>query len=125
MVISPVVYVSPSGTSGMMAAMNGAVNFSTNDGWIPEFAKHGHNSYIVPLADERQAQEFVDEFDRENLMNVLENEILPTYYDNHKQWLAVVKNGMQEVAPFFDSNRMADDYYKKLYGAGVKAVGSR
>lgn len=113
-----------SGTSGMTAAMNGSVNLSTMDGWIPEFAEHGHNCYVVPEVDQAQAQEFVDEFDRKNLMDVLENEILPTYYDQHKQWLAVVKNSMREVVPFFDSDRMADDYYKKLYGAGVKAVGS-
>ena len=40
-----------SGTSGMTAAMNGSVNLSTDDGWIPEFAKHGKNSYVIPAAD--------------------------------------------------------------------------
>src|SRR6185503_3233274 len=40
-----------SGTSGMTAAMNGAVNFSTNDGWIPEFMKHAVNGFVVPMAD--------------------------------------------------------------------------
>ena len=62
----------------------------------------------------------VDEFDRKNLMDVLQNEILPTYYDNHKKWIDIVKNGIKEVVPFFDSDRMAHDYYQKLYGAGVK-----
>ena len=109
-----------SGTSGMTAAMNGSVNLSTMDGWIPEFAKHGHNCYIVPEADRDLPQEMVDEFDRINLMDVLENEILPTYYDNHAKWLEVVKNGIKEVVPYFDADRMADEYYKKLYGAGVK-----
>ena len=61
----------------------------------------------------------VDEFDRENLMNVLENEILPTYYDKPKSWYKIVKNGIKEVVPFFDSDRMADDYYQVLYGAKV------
>ncbi|MEO1257691.1 MAG: alpha-glucan family phosphorylase [Bacteroidota bacterium] len=111
-----------SGTSGMTAAMNGCVNLSTLDGWIPEFAKHGHNCFTVPLADKSQPLEMVDEFDRRNLMDVLQNEILPTYYDNHKKWIEIMKNGMKEVAPFFDSDRMADDYYQKLYGAGVKAT---
>lgn len=114
-----------SGTSGMTAAMNGSVNLSTLDGWIPEFATHGHNCYIVPEADRSQPQEMVDEFDRNNLMDVLENEILPTYYDNHSQWLTVVKNGIKEVIPFFDADRMADDYYKKLYSIGVKAPASK
>lgn len=111
-----------SGTSGMTAAMNGSVNLSTLDGWIPEFAKHGHNCYIVPEADRSQPHEMVDEFDRNNLMDVLENEILPTYYDDQEKWISVVKNGMKDVTPFFDADRMADDYYKKLYGAGVKAA---
>ena len=111
-----------SGTSGMTAAMNGSVNLSTLDGWIPEFAKHGHNCFTVPLAGSDQPQDWVDEFDRDNLMNVLENEILPTYYNDHASWLAVVKNGMKEVAPFFDADRMADDYYRKLYGAEVKEM---
>ena len=109
-----------SGTSGMTAAMNGCVNLSTLDGWIPEFAKHGHNCFTVPLAGKEQPQEMVDEFDRRNLMDVLQNEILPTYYNNHKKWIGIMKNSMKEVVPFFDSDRMADDYYRKLYGAGVR-----
>lgn len=110
-----------SGTSGMTAAMNGSVNLSTLDGWIPEFANHAHNCYVVPEADRSQPHEFVDEFDRQNLMDVLENEILETYYNDRSQWLSVVKNGMREVVPFFDADRMADDYYRKLYAAGVPA----
>ncbi|HFA49822.1 MAG TPA: alpha-glucan family phosphorylase [Bacteroidetes bacterium] len=111
-----------SGTSGMTAAMNGSVNLSTMDGWIPEFARHGHNCFVVPVADNGQPQEMVDEFDRQNLMDVLENEILPTYYDDRKAWLAIVKNGIKEVAPFFDADRMADDYYKKMYRTGVRKM---
>ncbi len=111
-----------SGTSGMTAAMNGSVNLSTMDGWIPEFASHGHNCFVVPEADQSQPNEIQDEFDRQNIMDVLEHEILPTYYDNHGRWIAIVKNGIREVVPFFDSDRMADDYYVKLYGAGVKEM---
>lgn len=103
-----------SGTSGMTAAMNASVNLSTLDGWIPEFARHQHNSFVVPLAPFEDHQS-VDEFDRQNLMDVLENEMLPIYYDNYSQWLEIVKNSMREVLPFFDADRMADEYYKKLY----------
>lgn len=111
-----------SGTSGMTAAMNGSVNLSTYDGWIPEFANHGHNAFIVPKADLSWSEEAQDEFDRLNLMNVLENEILPTYYDQPKQWLDIVRNSMKESAALFDSDRMADEYYTQLYGAGVKKM---
>jgi glycogen phosphorylase len=109
-----------SGTSGMTAAMNASVNLSTLDGWIPEFASHGHNAFVVPETDPSQPEEFRDEFDRVNLLNTLENEILPTYYDEPERWLAIVKNSMTEIAPFFDSDRMADEYYRKLYGVTVK-----
>ncbi|MCB0522870.1 MAG: alpha-glucan family phosphorylase [Lewinellaceae bacterium] len=108
-----------SGTSGMTAAMNASVNLSTLDGWIPEFAKPGHNAFTVPLADDHMPDEVQDEFDRHNLMDMLENEILPTYYDKPDRWLAIVQNSMKEVVKFFDSDRMADEYYKKLYGARV------
>ncbi len=108
-----------SGTSGMTAAINGSVNLSTLDGWIPEFASHGHNAFIVEEVNQSWSDEQQDDFDRRNLMNVLQNEILPTYYDKTKRWLAIVKNGVKEVNPFFDSDRMADEYYRKMYGARV------
>ncbi len=104
-----------SGTSGMTAAMNACLNLSTLDGWIPEFASHGHNCFIVPKADLTWPESTQDEFDRKNLMAVLEKEILPTYYDKPKRWYDIAMNGMREVVPFFDSDRMADEYYKKLY----------
>jgi starch phosphorylase len=111
-----------SGTSGMTAAMNASVNLSTLDGWIPEFAKHLHNCFIVPLADPDAPEFFQDEFDRENLMDMLEDVILPLYYDEPAKWLSIVKNSMREVATFFDSDRMADEYYKKMYSAKVESL---
>ncbi len=104
-----------SGTSGMTAAMNGAVNFSTDDGWMPEFAKHGHNSYIIPPADLSTSNEAQDDHDYKHLMSILEGEILPTFYDKPKKWLEIAKNSMRDVVPFFESDRMADEYYEKMY----------
>ena len=105
-----------SGTSGMTAAMNGAVNFSTNDGWIPEFINHGNNGFVVPPADymNMHVQE-LDEYDLNKIYEILENEILPLYYDNHDTWRQVVKNGMRDVQFQFASDRMADEYYQVLY----------
>ncbi len=105
-----------SGTSGMTAAMNGAVNFSTNDGWIPEFIHHGNNGFVVPPADylNMHVQE-QDEYDLNKIYGILENEILPLYYDNHETWRQVVKNGMRDVQFQFDSNRMVNEYYEILY----------
>ncbi|MEM9916553.1 MAG: alpha-glucan family phosphorylase, partial [Bacteroidota bacterium] len=111
-----------SGTSGMTAAMNASVNFSTFDGWVPEFSNHGHNAYVVPEADSSRPHHEVDQLDLTNLLDVLENEIIPTYYDKPKKWLEIVKNSMREVVPFFDSDRMAGEYYTKLYQQVPKVV---
>jgi glycogen phosphorylase len=105
-----------SGTSGMTAAMNGAVNVSTDDGWIPEFAKHGINSYVVPKADYAKMHTHEqDEYDLNKVYEILENEIIPTYYDNKNKWREVVKQGMIDVRYEFDSNRMAREYYEIMY----------
>ncbi|WP_153801133.1 alpha-glucan family phosphorylase [Foetidibacter luteolus] len=105
-----------SGTSGMTAAMNGAVNFSTDDGWIPEFINHGYNGFVVPKADyARMNTQEQDEYDLNKLYEILEDQILPLYYDNYDTWRQVTKNGMRDVRFQFESNRMAHEYYELLY----------
>ena len=105
-----------SGTSGMTAAMNGAVNFSTNDGWIPEFIDHGHNGFVVPMADYKNTSiKEQDDHDLEYLYDILEKEILPFYYDDKDAWREIVQNGMRDVRFQFDSNRMVTEYYEKMY----------
>lgn len=105
-----------SGTSGMTAAMCGSVNLSTDDGWIPEFAKNGINAFVTPLADYDNSSVYdQDNFDLENLYNVLENEILPTYYDNPDRWRKIQQTAMDDVKVKFNSDRMADEYYKQIY----------
>ncbi|MDQ4139889.1 MAG: alpha-glucan family phosphorylase [Bacteroidota bacterium] len=106
-----------SGTSGMTAAMNGGLNFSIPDGWIPEFAKHEHNSFQVPGAGPEMSEFEMDEFDHNNIMDMLENVILPMYYEQPDKWLKMVKNSMTEIIPTFESGRMADEYYHKIYNA--------
>ncbi len=114
-----------SGTSGMTAAMNGSVNFSTNDGWILEFAKHQHNSFIIPEVDISLPVTQQDKLDATQLLDILQNEILPTYYNKPEEWNRIVKNSMTDVLPNFDSARMADEYYKKLYLAKIRKVESQ
>ena len=105
-----------SGTSGMTAAMNGAVNFSTDDGWIPEFINHGHNGFVVPKPDySAMAVHEQDEYDLNALYEILEKQILPLYYENKNTWRQIIKNGMRDVRFQFDSNRMAYEYYDLLY----------
>ncbi len=105
-----------SGTSGMTAAMNGAVNFSTNDGWIPEFINHGHNGFVVPPVDyNSMTTPEQDQYDLDQLYEILQNEILPLYYGDYPTWRQIIKNGMRDVQFQFDSNRMANEYYELLY----------
>jgi len=105
-----------SGTSGMTAAMNGAVNFSTDDGWIPEFINHGNNGFVIPMADyANMSVPEQDEYDLSQLYDILQNQILPLYYDQRDTWRQIVKNGMRDVRFQFDSGRMATEYYEKLY----------
>lgn len=105
-----------SGTSGMTAAMNGSVNLSTNDGWIPEFAKNGINGFVTPMADYHHSSIYdQDNFDLNNLYYALENEILPTYYDHPEKWQEIQKNAMQDVQYQFNSDRMATEYYEQIY----------
>lgn len=105
-----------SGTSGMTASMNASVNLSTDDGWIPEFAKNGVNSFVVPKADYANMSVFdVDNYDMNQLYDILENQILPMYYERPDEWRQVVKNAMDDVKGQFNSDRMADEYYKIMY----------
>lgn len=109
-----------SGTSGMTAAMNGSINLSTDDGWIPEFAKPGENSFVVPKADYLNMSIYEqDNYDLNKLYEILENEILPTYYDQHDKWRKIQHNSMKDVKENFNSDRMADEYYNLLYNHKV------
>jgi starch phosphorylase len=106
-----------SGTSGVTAAMNGAVNFSTNDGWIREFKElnETQNSFVLPIVDHNLPIYQQDQMDLDNLYQMLEEEILPLYYDSEEDWWDLVENSMKQIVPFFDSARMVDEYYAKMY----------
>jgi len=112
---NPTMYREASGTSGMTAAMNGAINLSLPDGWVPEFAKDKENCFVIqPDADQSNADER-GRVEARNLMDTLEQVVLPMYYDDQAQWLKIVKNGAKDVVPAFESGRMADEYYQIMY----------
>lgn len=104
-----------SGTSGMTAAMNASIHFSTNDGWHPEFEKDEINSFTIPPLNHNEQIEEQDKIDNKNMLNILENVIIPMYYDNPEKWVKIIKNSMNDILPTFDSLRMADEYYEKMY----------
>lgn len=107
-----------SGTSGMTAAMNASVNLSTNDGWIREFDEMCPDcSFVLPIVDHNLPIYEQDQTDLSNLYQILENEIIPMYYNQPKKWYEKVMKSMSQVVPFFDSDRMAHDYYEKMYNS--------
>jgi glycogen phosphorylase len=112
---TPRLFHEASGTSGMTAAMNGAVNVSILDGWFPEFAKDKINSFVIPPADTTWHEHQQDDADANSLYDLLENEIIPMYYDYPSRWLSIVKNSMRDIVPNFDSDRMAAEYYEIMY----------
>jgi glycogen phosphorylase len=112
---TPRLYREASGTSGMTAAMNGSINVSIADGWVPEFSKDEKNCFIVPSADDALSTEEKDRIEAENLMRVITEKVLPMYYNNPKAWVKIMQQSMKDVLPFFDSGRMAAEYYEKMY----------
>lgn len=106
---NPIVTREASGTSGMTAAMNASLNLSTYDGWVCEFANES-NSFVTPVA----SLENTDAEDLTNILDTIEQKILPAYQDK-KKWGAMILQSMNDVNAFFDSDRMADEYYKVLY----------
>jgi len=104
-----------SGTSGMTAAMNGSIHFSVDDGWHPEFAKDGKNSFTIPALDLALPIEEQDRLDNKHMMDILEEEILPLYYKQPEKWVEIMKNAMSDVEYDFDSGRMAIEYYERMF----------
>lgn len=112
---NPKIYREASGTSGMTAAMKGSVNLSIPDGWVPEFAKHGQNSFCVNAVDTSLDEKEKNRLEANNIYDVLENELIPTYYNKPDKWFAIMKQAWVDVKDEFDANRMAAEYYEVLY----------
>jgi starch phosphorylase len=83
-----------SGTSGMKAAMNGVLNLSILDGWWPEACEHGLNGWQIGDGYEHSDEKKLDAHDQKALYKVLLNEVLPTYYDDRKKWVAMMKRSV-------------------------------
>lgn len=108
-----------SGTSGEKAEMNGVVNLSVLDGWWLEGYREGAG---WALTEKRtyQNQAYQDQLDAATIYGLLENEIIPLYYDTCSKgysegWIKVVKNSIAQIAPHYTMKRQLDDYYDKFY----------
>ncbi len=108
-----------SGTSGEKAVMNGVVNFSVLDGWWAEGYREDAG-WALKEEKTYENQQFQDELDAETIYNILEDEIIPAFYDRGKddvphEWIKYVKNTISGIAPHFTMKRQLDDYYTKYY----------
>ncbi len=104
-----------SGTSGMKAAMNGVLNFSILDGWWPEACKHGENGWQFGDGFECEDVKKQDKHDLAALYNVLQKEVIPTYYDNRKKWVKMMKSSILSTKEYFAVKRMLEEYNELLY----------
>jgi len=112
---NPRMYHEASGTSGMTAAMNGAINLSMPDGWIPEFAVDGKNCFIIKPVVDNVPEPARDLGECHNMMSIFEDTLLPMYYHDEKAWVNILKQAAKDVVPGFESARLAMEYYQKLY----------
>ena len=112
---NPKIYREASGTSGMSAAMRGSVNLSIPDGWVPEFAKHGKNSFCIEAVDQSLEEKERNKIEAARIYDVLEQEVVPTYYKKPEKWFRIMTQAWADVKEGFDSNRMAREYYEILY----------
>ena len=108
-----------SGTSGEKAEMNGVVNLSVLDGWWLEGYREGAG---WALTEKRtyQNQGYQDQLDAATIYGLLENEIIPLFYNKNKKgysegWVKVIKNSIAQIAPHYTMKRQLDDYYSKFY----------
>jgi len=106
-----------SGTSGMSANMNGALHLSIYDGWTVEGTFHGINGYTVeyPELDAEMTWEERHWKDHECVMNIIEKEIIPTYYENKQEWARLMRQAIRTSEAYFNSDRMVIEYYNRLY----------
>jgi len=110
-------YNEASGTSGMKAAMNGVLNFSTLDGWWIEgyyLSEKMAGWAIGPEPDDPNAEKVDDRADAEDLYQKLEKQIIPCFQTNKKEWQKRMKYAIM-IGSYFNTNRMVEEYAKKAY----------
>ncbi len=108
-----------SGTSGEKAEMNGVVNLSVLDGWWVEGYRE-NAGWALPQERTYQNQGYQDQLDAATIYSLLENEIIPLYFNRGRKmfsasWVKVIKNSIATIAPHYTMKRQLDDYYDKFY----------
>ena len=107
-----------SGTSGEKAAANGALNFSVLDGWWLE-GYDGNNGFAIGDLNESN-DEGTDSRDAESMYRMLEEEIIPLFYERNgdgipRRWVTMMKRSIETLLPKFSSDRMVAEYVERIY----------
>jgi starch phosphorylase len=113
-----------SGTSGMKAAINGVPHLSIGDGWWAE-GFTGANGWVIDGGAPGANDEASDAADANALYRLLEEEVVPAFYDrDHSniphRWLATVKEAIRSVAPRFSARRMVKEYVERMYAPALE-----
>ncbi|MBN1339907.1 MAG: alpha-glucan family phosphorylase [Bacteroidales bacterium] len=108
-----------SGTSGEKAVLNGVLNLSVLDGWWAEGYRE-NAGWAITEAKTYANQQFQDELDAETIYSLIEDEIVPAFFDLDKtgiphKWVSYIKNNIAEIAPHYIMRRMMNDYQSKYY----------
>jgi glycogen phosphorylase/synthase len=116
---TPTRLLEASGTSGEKAVMNGVVNFSVLDGWWAE-GYRPNAGWALKEEPTYMNQQFQDDLDAETIYTLLEEEIVPAFYDTDERkvpvkWVSYIKNTISEIAPHYTMKRQLDDYINLFY----------
>jgi starch phosphorylase len=111
-----------SGTSGMKATFNGAINISVLDGWWDE-AYDGTNGWAVGHGEEYEDPDYHDQVESQAIYQMLENEVVPMFYARGRdgvprEWVRRMKNAMRTLCPAYSASRMVKEYTERLYLPG-------
>ena len=115
-----------SGTSGQKAVLNGALNCSVLDGWWAE-AYDGRNGFAIGKGSSHVSDEITDTRDGESLYDVIENQVIPTFYRRDvdglpRDWIRMMMNSIAGLAWRFSSDRMIMDYTQACYNVAAGGV---